>query len=201
MTYKPLAPKYRKSSPLVFNVDYFDYATNAGYKIYYLGAYEDSAGSQYIITNSTIGSDSSYGRFGANGTTNTDFDLTFGNPATIAAAPMTLSFNVKCENTKTFNLTATIYHVAVDTTETQIGQGIAPQTAGAVNQKRTLSIDLSRKRLSKGEKLRVTLDIVSTGAGTYTFLDPSGGETIADTTTGATLNAQFTLNIPFEVDL
>lgn len=199
---KDLPLKFLKSSPFVFNIDFIDFATGAGVKNFYLIASRTSAAAEYAIaTDTTLPGDSSVVRYGENATLEQDFDITFGNPATIAAADGSMSFSVNCEAAKTFDLTATVFHVTSGGTETPIGTGIALQTTGAVKERRSFKFTFTKKFFATGDKLRVTLDTISTGAATRTFLDPSGRETLTETVGGGTINSQFIFSVPFEVDV
>lgn len=196
---------YRKSAPLVFNVDYFDYAAGAGYKKYYLAGADDSTSDKYFLTtDSGLISDNNVFQISGNGA-DKDFDLTFNNPMTIAAAEATLSYTVTLSgsNGDTFSIAWTVYHVSTGAVETSLGTvtDAGSNDGDPTNyQRRTVKLTLTKKSFGVGDKLRINAIITTNNATTFMKFDPSGHLTYTDVA-GGTINSQAVVNLPFEIDI
>jgi len=198
--------KYRKgTNNLIFNVDYFDYLSGAGYKKFYLAGLTTTTGTnQYILTaDNTIVADSDNSTIGGNGT-DLDFDIEFNNPATIAAADALASFPtvMSSGNADYFNVTIKVIHYD-GSTETELGTVTCDSDDGdpTIKRRKTCKLALTRKFFAVGDILRVNITISSSqAAGThYTYIDPSGHITDTDAA-GGTSTSDFSINIPFEVN-
>lgn len=202
MAYKPVPEKYRKSAPLIFNVDFFDFATGAGYKKYYLVTTEDNTSVKYnITTDNTLISPSNVSKI--SGSVDVDFDLTFNNVVTIANASSTINYTVGADGARTFEIVWTIYHVR-GAVETSLGT-VTRTTTSAANQwwREAVQIELARKTFSKGDILRVNMVTTSSNPGgsfPRILIDPSGHWTNTEVNTGASIPSSAIINIPFEVD-
>lgn len=203
MAFIPLPEQYRKSSPISFNVDYFDFITNAGFKTFYLLGTYDSVGKKYsLTTDSSSFSDSQNNSLTTNAS-DTDFDLTFNNPATIANALAKISYTASIDggDASTFTVTWIIYHVR-GAVETSIGTVIDKTTRDGDPvhvDRRTVQVELTRTQFAVGDILRVNAVIANNaGAGGNCYFSPAG-ET--NPLAGATWNNSATIQIPFEMDL
>lgn len=194
---------YRQSlSNLLFNVDYTDYIAGAAYKRFYFLGVDDSVGKKYVLTiDSTIPADRDNYFIGGNGT-DIDFDIEFKNPAAITSADATISYTVK-SGANAFIVAWTIYHVTAGAVETSLGTVTDTTTTATEEARRTVKLPLTAKKIGVGEKLRVNVVITaSDSAGnTHMFIDPSGRATVTEASTGATINSQSYINIPFKIDL
>ncbi len=205
MPFDPLPNQYRKATPLLFNVDYFDFVTNAGYKLFYLAESEDSASVKYFLTtDSTLVSDDAFPIVGANGT-DVDFDITFNNTATLAAAPVTISYTTfQSDPAHLITIAWTVYHVDKFNNETSLGTITDAGSTGGTNayRRRTVKFDITKKKLNVGEKLRVNAVVSSNAAlaSANFYIDPSGHITQTGGR-GGTITSSATVNLPFEVDL
>ncbi len=205
MAYLPLPDQYRKTPPLIFNIDYFDFIANAGYKKFYLGGLKDSVGDKYILTNdSTLISDSLTNIL--DGTSDIDFDIVFDNPVTIAAAEAAISYTVRSSGNAgtTFTIVWTVYHVTALGAETSLGTVTDPTTTGTGANfwhRRSVKVLLTSKRLNKGEKLRINGVATAAGAGNSFryYIDPSGLTVTGGAEGGASSIAD--INVPFVLDL
>jgi hypothetical protein len=207
--------------PKVFNTgaskasssyDWYDFASGAAYKKFYLAAGKTSAGGSYFLTDSTdIGSASDTDaagstyelRLDAATTADRDFDLTFNTPHVIAGTAY-ISGRLTCfgDIARTANIKVTIYHVTSGGTETSLGSVTGPTRTGTpVNTKECFAIPLTQKSFAKGEKLRVTLELTTNGNYATVYHDPSGRSTATDSMNGGTLNSQFIVMVPFRVSL
>ena len=189
------------SEGLTFNLDYFDYAAGAGYKRYYLAGAYDSVGKKYFLTtNSSLYSDleNSY----SSGDADLDFDLTFNNPATIAAADATIDYSVWV-SASNISIVWNIYHVSTGAVETLLGTVTNHTFSNGGNAwaKQCVKLTLTKKSFSIGEKLRVNAIVNASGVVEKLQFDPSGRYTNAENATGATIGSTACVNVPFEVDL
>ena len=186
---------FTTTAPLVFNVDYFDWSQNAGYKRYYFLGTSDSVGHKYSLTDdsSIVGDES-------NRTTSTgddlDFDLTFNSPVDVANATATISYVVTTAGAQTTTIIWTVYHYD-GTTETSLGT-VTKAITGTANQKwqATAQLTLTEKHFAAGDILRVNAAVTSTHAGTHMYYDPAGSISFTLTSTG-TSTSSASINIPF----
>ncbi len=198
MEYTPIPENYRKSPPLIFNVDYFDFAAGAGYKKYYLAGSDDSVGEKNFLTvDSSLVSDDNNKIFGANGT-DIDFDLKFATPITIAAADATINYTMVIGADKSVTIAWTIYHVR-GVAETSLGTVTDTTSGSGANTQfaRCVKFTLTKKKFSPGDILRVNAIVTSntTELNGHCAIDPSGRTTLG------TLTSTAVVNVPFEIDI
>lgn len=193
------------SGNFVFNLDYYDYAAGAGYKAFYpMGTYNNGAAAYALTTNSSMYS-SAQNFYAVNGS-DIDFDMTFNNPATIAAADATITFQVYINglDADAANIVWTVYHVSAAAAETSLGSATLAVSDGNPPQHKihTVKIALTEHILAPGEKLRLNLAVTSTGGGGIdaVYFDPIGRLTSSDTD-GMTISSKCTAMIPFKVDI
>jgi len=202
--YIPIPENFRKSAPLVYSVDYFDYATGVGYNKFYLAGQGISGSSIYsLTTDSTLKGDNENFRLSGVDAT-ADFDLTFNNPVKIAPNYAQINYVLRKTGTSATRVKWTISHVrgavvtelgsAYDSAFTLGGAGIAGKSTRVL---------LTGKTFAVGDKLRITPVLKRLGANgePYIYLDPVGSLSLTDSLTGATLTTSTSINIPFEVDL
>lgn len=192
-----LEEHFTTTSPLVFNVDYFDWSQRAGYKRYYFLGTNDTVGFKYILTDdSTILSD--YTNYKTSNGDDLDFDLTFNSPVDIAAATATIKYMVQQAGTMSTTIIWTVYHYD-GTTETSLGTAtnVSSATGNQFNQA-AVKIPLTKKHFAAGDILRVNAAVTSTNAATFMYYDPAGSISKA-LVTGGTGTSSASINIPFEV--
>lgn len=197
---------FRKSTDnLNFSVDYFDYASGAGYKSYYPAGANVSAANVYFLTPSTSG-ESGAGTTGARylaasgATASRAFLLTFNNPATIAAADC-FAFATLDKDASNAQFNIEIIKVAADGTGTSIGREFLKERGGAAGYYReALVIPLSQTSLGVGDKLKVVLEMRAVGTSNI-YHDPASRQTFTEAGTSATIGSDFELQIPFKIDL
>lgn len=193
------------SGNITFNVDYFDYASGAGYKAYYpAGSYQGGAAA-YFLTADT-GVYSAYGYNYSGGNSDVDFDLTFNNPATIADAECIINFtvNINGADADAGNITWTVYHVSTGAVETSLGTATLAVSDGNPSnwKKHCVKFALTSKAFAVGEKLRINLVTATTAAGGIdgVYYDPAGRATAVDAD-GYTISTRCSIAIPFKIGL
>jgi len=200
MPLDPQLTEFTTESPVPASFDAIDFVTGLGLKKFYLLGTQLTGGVEYsLTTDNTIQADTGNNKFGANATVNADFDIKFEKPFTIEAAEGTVSCTVTIAGAATLTITATIYHVDAAAAETQIGVVVFPTSSGDGSHRRTGKFTFTRADFKIGETLRVTLDTVSTSAGTQTYIDPSGSIPLTGTISEA-LTSTFILTVPFKRD-
>lgn len=191
------------SGNLTFSIDYFDYAANAGYKRLYAGASEMSGATVYYLTPQTIATGPDLLWLQAqNATITGTYDLTFNNPAQVAAADALCEFTTY-GNSATFDVVVTISHVR-GATVTTIGQKtLASRASGAAEYSReSMVIPVTQQAFSVGDKLRLAVKLTEQANQiSRVFLDPSSRDTFTENATGATIGSDFVLLMPFKIDL
>lgn len=195
---------FTTTSPLVFNIDYFDWVRGAGYKKYYLAGLCTTTGNkEYILTSDgNLVADSANMSIGGNGFEE-DFDITFNSPVTVAAADAMINYTSYMSSGAGdhFNLTIIIYHVR-GATETQIGTVTSDSDDGStpIYRSKAAKMALTKKHFAAGDKMRVTIQISSSQVSTtqLAYIDPAGS--ISHTGQwGSTVNSSFSINLPFEI--
>ena len=201
--YFPLPVQFRQAAPLLFNVDFFDFISGAGYKRFYLAGLEDSVGQKFLLTNDTgLSADENNARL--LGTTDTDYDITFDNPVTIAAADASISYTVFASGAggQSMTIVWTVYHVTSGGTETSLGTVTDTGSDGVGGNawyRRSVKLALTSKRINKGEKLRVNVAATQTAATFGYYIDPSGLTVTGGT--GGSASPTADINVPFVLDL
>ena|SRR3990167_1294573 len=190
-----------------FSFDWFDAVAGAGYKSFYAAGAKNSAGNIYFLTtNSTFKSDE--GNFTVDGDSrDLDFDITFNQPITIAAADVFIQYGLIMNGIDANNMTPTfkIYHVTSGGTETELLSVVGPTTSDADpvrRETRLVKAAITSKVIKIGEKIRFNLTTSSTnmGANCVFYYDPSGHLTFTDGT-GGTGNSSLKIDIPFKIAL
>lgn len=197
---------YRRSADnLNFNVDYFDYAAGAGYKRYYLGGSEVSGANVYFLTTDTIdGSVDVRSLPAASATASQAFILTFNNPATIASADAICEYTSSTNNAMTYHSNIQVFHVDSAGTGTSLGKAfLAARTSGAGSTyiREALVVALSQKAFGVGDKLKIVVELVSSGNTANIYFDPGSRQTFTEGGSGATIGSDFTITLPFKIDL
>ena len=200
----PLDPdltEFTTASPILASYDYFDFATGLGYKKYYMAGLADSVGNKFILTDDDgLLADLDNYRVGANGT-DVDFDITFNNTISIAAANATISYTIKTEAAAAITMAWTIYHVRGGS-ETSLGTITDSTTTagGLAYYRKSMKVALTAKDFQIGDILRVNVIVTSNVAlGTaFMWIDPAGALSAADTL-GRTVNTSANINIPFKL--
>jgi len=198
-----LPVQYREgASNFVFNVDYFDWAAGAGYKAYYaVGGQDDTGDIFYLTADATIVSD--YVNIAtANASEDIDFDITFNNPVTIAAADAYITYHVEVQNGRTLICDFNIYHYD-GSTETLIGSASGdtiPDPAGTQYYNKTNKCLMTKTKFNRGDILRfnAVTTVGGAGGGANLYYDPSGHITQTDPA-GGSWTSQLKVNLPFEV--
>lgn len=186
----------RKSPPLTFNIDYFDYIANVGYKEFYACGGKNAAGNTYFLTadkSIAASSDNIY----TGGNSDIDFDLVVNNPVTIAAGKATINTTFSCNNSNIW-IRWTIYHVRGGT-ETSLGTAdTATYTEGGgilTYYKNCVQVTLTKKSFKVGDIIRVNATATTGGAGAnkHFWHDPAGSVACGD------YDSNLTVILPFKV--
>lgn len=173
----------------VASYDWFDFATGAGYKQFYCVGGYNSVAKQYFLTTQALESDeeNQFVQIGA-GTSDLDFDITWGKPIILAASPV--YFRVKITTTSaTAYMTVNVYHVTTGGTETSLGQGISDTLPTDSDHVKVFKFDITKKSFGVGEKLRINTILTSSGSSS-SFVYNAG-----------TAGSEMSVQIPFEVQL
>lgn len=202
---------HRKSSPFVFNVDWFDSVSGLGYKRFYpfASAYYDTgipaSANTYAISTEKI--DSNPWRKGGTEAgaayvafSDIDFDVTFGKPAKIGGGDAHINITHYNNNGQTY-LQLTLYHVR-GVTETSLGS-VQSDPRGVTNYYReSLIISVSEKQFAVGDILRLTVKHYgknNAGNTQYFYCDPNSLQTYADGD-GRTIGTDLIFDCPFVVE-
>ena len=198
----------------IASYDYYDIIESTGIKTFYPAIQLDSTGTTYILTANSIYGSQEYtsGNSAGNPAFNQNFDLTFNMPKTIAGtaiinAPLAVYWNQL--NGMSIQVQIVFTKVSGITT-TNFGSGnsdawSAPDGTGSWKSKiASFSIVLTETDFKKGDKLRITIKLVTTisnGGGTWVLgLDPKARNTYNYFTASGT-NAQFSVYVPFRLNL
>lgn len=190
----------------VASYDWKELQGDVGYIRYYLGASRKTGPtSEYFLTNQQIASDNEVTTINTQNSgspQDIDFDITFGNVGTISGTAIFNFITQTSAATSTLDITINIYHVTAAGVETSIGQVILPQQTASKNYKRCAKATLTEKNFVIGDKLRINIVTANTGANiAYIWIDPSGRQTLTETTTSATINSVFSADIPFKINI
>src|SRR3990167_9435134 len=190
---------YRSGSGnLTFNVDYFDYAANAGIKKFYAGGSEMSGATVYFLTPNKTSSGADVLIISAqNATTTGTYDLTFNNPVQVAAADAIAEFTT-FGNTATQDVRVTISHVRGSTVTTLGVKDLAQRAMGANEYSReSMVIPLTAQAFAVGDILRLAVAVRETANQlSKVYTDPSSRRTFTENGTGATIGSDFALSMP-----
>jgi hypothetical protein len=148
------------SEPVLKSYDWYDLASAQAYKQFYFMGGGSSAGDTFFLTTNSMRTDSDNFNLIS---TDKDFDITFNQNLTIAEG--TAFFRCACEETASgsFYVDVTIYHVDSSGTETSLGTARS-RSVSTAGQQLLVSIAVTRKKFSVGEKLRVNLAMSSTSS-------------------------------------
>ncbi len=162
----------------IASYDWFDFATGAGYKTLYCVGTRNSTDPQYILSTVALESDAENqdsGALGA-GTTNFDFELTFGRSVTIANADCYARHRQYTSVASSSYVTWTVYHVTTGGTATSIGSGVGDTgSATSPGHKKMVKFTLTKKSFGVGEKLRVRVAFTSNGSSNTLVFDDGTG--------------------------
>ena len=213
---------FRKSPPAIAQYSWEDLTQALGYRQFYLVGSDDFANtSPHFLTETPVDADS-YNRSRQGSTDSStyilefdyDFDITFGNPATIAAADLLFQGTLRAENSAGTGTARAYLHVYVyhydGSTETELGNLASQEvTAGALTEKWIrilMKIPVTEKQFSKGDTLRITVKMYdkqttggSTGYGEFYF-DPNSTQTFTDLY-DVTIGSDAFVNVPFKIDI
>jgi len=189
---------YLKTNQPIASYDYYDLASGFGYKTFYPA---DTQAPAYILTTQTPYSDVG----STTGACDLDFDIEFKRACYIEGD---VFVNVPCVrynasgSPATIGYTATVYIRHWDgTTETELGNAVATESSsiGTTEYRykmNLLKITVAGQHFAAGEKLRVTVVFVQTGAATiYLGHDPKGR-----IFTNWTYGAQMRVDVPFRLE-
>lgn len=188
------------SEPVLVNYDWTDFASKTGYINFYPAGYTDSTGDTYkLITTTSVGQPFTISITNA-ANFEKDFDFEFGVPQRVKGnAKITFTDYTQAANSNIY-LKLDFYKV-VGIVETSIGT-VTGTTRTNLNgyMAENLNVNLTDTRFNIGEKLRVTILAVNSGANlAYAFYDPSGSTTYSELTTARTLTSQFKIQVPFVI--
>lgn len=185
------------SGKFVFNVDYFDWATGAGYKRYYAcGGAVDGTAQYFLTADNSLRADTSNFRLLKN--TDTDFDLTFNNPVTVAEGYAYVSYTIY--NFDNPGGTETISLVHYDgSTETVLGTATSENQVGNGQARVTLKMATTKKLFKRGDTLRLSIAVGNQTNARYLYIDPSGGYSQNDITYGDNIGSSCFIDIPFVI--
>jgi len=174
----PDLTKFTTLSKVVTNVDFFDNVTGVGFvKIYFAGGWDDSA-QYFLTTNSSVVGDELNHRLKSTGAgINADFDIEMTRNFTVAGNNAILTYQTHVDTGENMTVSFIVNHVDKDNTETIIGSVSGANisgSAGAEYNVNTMKVPLTKKRFSKGEKLRIHVVPNGSNVNSSFFCDPSG---------------------------
>lgn len=189
----------------VASVDFYDFASRAGYKVFYPVVTQDSVSKKYALSTQVVDGDYNISYLTVNNTnTEINFDLTFTNPVIIMGEAL-INYSQLVGAGLAVHCKFTVYHVSVGGTETSLGTiDSNTLTAGGVTEyhRRLAKITLTARNIGVGEKLRLEVIYYSSGAGNSTiYFDPSSRQTFTETGTGATIGSDMVFMPQFKIDL
>lgn len=201
---------FRKGGDATANYDWIDLTTGLGYKRFYAAASLISTGNVYYLdtkindASSALGGVSSFNTALINGAVELNFDATFTKPATVGASQVIASYTVARNAGVTQVCTAfKVYHVNAAAVETELGTvaGKSHTAGGGAGEtaRELLTLDITKKVFGIGEKLRISILFTGNGAGAV-YHDPASLLTATDTST-RTIGTDFTIDIPFVIDI
>jgi hypothetical protein len=187
---------------LTFNVDFFDYFANAGYKRFYPTVFTDSVSSKYILSPEKLDSfQGQYRSSASNSTSEINFDLTFANPATLATSKVYINYTVVTDQVGHAHFT--IYHVDAAAAETSLGT-VESRAHPAGNTREGVVISITGANFAVGETLRLEVlftDGDANGNPSYIYHDPNSLLTLVETTSARTIKTDMTVDVPFLMDI
>lgn len=197
------------SEGAIASYDWTDFVAKAGYKSYFPCQATLSGSTLNYLTPTAMDSRAPYTQYTAAAALallgELNFDLTFNNPAIIAAAPALINFIFSISQDGSTFHEITIYHVSAAAVETSLGTAMTPMrtaTGGTQSFRESVSITLTEKKFKAGEKLRVSISTYGLGNLEQTTLwhDPSTRSTATDDY-GLTSGTDFEVQVPFRIDI
>lgn len=197
-----------QASQIIASYDFFDFASNVGYKTFY--GFNDVSGS-YALTTNTIYSEDIYSSI-----TNGEeliFDITFNRPVDVAAADAIINYQfgfvtADTSEQRDFTATFTVYHYD-GTTETSLGsvivdiaEGLQGNNWGYPLATSCGIVALTQKHFSPGNTLRLKLTMSESTGGTPKICHDPANRTATFSGSSGSGNAQFStlsIDVPFEV--
>ena len=208
---------FRKSPPYNVTYDWFDSLLNLGYQRFYACCATESGGSAnfkyFLTTRSSL--DASTGDFYESASQNNanytltfelNFDVEFSVPVVVAGADAFINATTYGSSTDMdYYIVYTVYHYD-GVTETSLGTKTTQSYSVAASYARDCTeIALTEKAFKAGDILRLEVKV-------YTKMDPAGAETIklyydpasnltVTDTDSRTVGTDFTLDVPFKIDI
>ena len=198
---------YRSGSGnLTFNVDYVDYAANAGYKKFYCGGAAVSGAAVFFLSPQQIPSSMSAATLwiqATNQISTKTFDMTFNNPARVTAADALAEFTTNSATSTNLIVRVSINHVrGAVVTEFGMKETESFLTGTTEFQRNSLVIPVTAQAFSPGDKLRVITSLnENNSVVAKLYHDPSSRDTFTENGTGATIGSDLVVSIPFKIDL
>ena len=188
-----------------FSFDWFDYAAGAGYQRFYAaGAWHSGGAVRFLTTQTATDPDDVNGaRYSAGASVDVDFDITFNNPVTIAAADSIVNLTSYQQSAGNTSFVVNVYHVTSGGTETSLGTITSGNTdAGALGYiRRCARVTLTSKSFAVGEKLRLNIIYSGCGENSNIIHDPNSRQTVTEAGSGLTIKTSLTFDVPFKVDI
>lgn len=205
--------KYRvNGGEAIASYNFFDIATGAGYKTFYLADLYNVATKEYRLIGDIIYSSTGYTQSASNGTLDLDFDLSLALPMQLKG-DATISIPINMQRVTSTGGGSTVFSGSMllvrNGVETQIGstsqQTITYADLGASNSTHwnivAFAIRMPTTKLKGGDTLRFNLQSSAGGANVVNtiFHDPED-RTFTDLGTGI-ISSKSTINLPFKIDL
>lgn len=209
----PVPVIYRTGGENISTYDWFDLASQAGYKRYYATAAEMSGSTSYFLSTKTLDGSPPYFNDVLSGSTaymllhDFDFDMTCNSPICLnGTALINVSHNIQQASSYSqviFNL----YHVDVDNAETLIGTANTPieQLGSPTYYRECLKMLIAKTAFKFNEILRLNVQHWgnkdnAVNGGSKIYYDPTSRSTITDQW-GGTSGTDLYIDIPFKIDL
>jgi len=182
------------------NYNYFDTVMGVGYVIFYPAiAYSDATTTtRFLTTDASYVSDSA--NFRVIASADIDFDATVEKPLRIAAQEAFINWRQSTGSGGSASVTWSIIHVDTNSVETVLGTVVGDTTGASAVEKKGVKVTLTEKTFRKGEKLRVSANIVIGGGNGEVPFDPSGGKASNDAE-GRSVTSQAKIQIPIIIPI
>lgn len=202
--------KYRTGGDNIATYDWFDLASQTGYKRYYATSSEMSGSTASFLSTKTLdGVPPNFNDVLSGSTTymllhDWDFDLTFNNPATINGAGLiAVTHQVaagSCYSQVVFNL-----YKVVDGAETLIATATTPIREAIEYYRECVKMAISKTAFKFNEVLRLNVQHYGNkdtagNSTSYIYFDPTSRATVTDQYDG-TSGTDLYIDIPFKIDL
>lgn len=198
--------RYRVSPQFQLQYSWIETLQNVGYITFYPCGDYSSAGQDYYLTTNILDSTDVITSYSSGAPLDIDFDIDFNVSAIIANAEAQLNFTHYVPANTTIQITITIKHVTSGGTETSLGAvTTANRASGGSNKyyRENLKVTLTSKKITSGEKLRITAYSAGHANSTWIYHDPATSETVTDgaASIARTVGTDFVAHIPFKVVL